>query len=90
LLGTAAGVVSLFYFPPHGVVFLGMTIITPLVTTAARVITSSALTAVAGAKTGYLLGYDESAEWDARILAVPFAKEEIAKLPCTYWPVPVK
>lgn len=90
LLGTAAGIVSLVYFPPQGIVFLGMTLVRPIVTATVRVITSSALTAVAGAKTGYVLGYDESAEWDARILAIPFTKEEIAKLPCTYWPIPIK
>ncbi len=90
LVGTTAGVLSLFYFPPQGIAFLGMMLVRPVVTAAVRILTASALTAVAGAKTGYVLGYDESAVWDARIVVIPYTKEEIAKLPCTYWPVPLK
>lgn len=90
VIGVVAGVVTLFYFPPAGLSVLGYTLITPLTIGVAKVAATTAFTALAGSATGYLFGYDESAEWDARIVALPFTVEEINKLPCTYWPVPVQ
>ncbi len=89
VVGIVAGVATLFYFPPAGISVIGITIISPLITGAAQMAGVTAVSALFGTATGYLFGYDKSAEWDARILAVPFTPEEIGRLPCTYWPVPV-
>lgn len=90
VVGVVGGIATLFYFPPAGISILGYTLISPIAIGAAQVATGTAISSFAGASTGYYFGHDESSEWDARILAVPFTKEEISRLPCTYWPVPVK
>ena len=89
VVGAVAGIATLFYFPPGGISLLGITIISPLLIGTAQVASVTAISSIALATTGYLFGHDESAEWDARILSIPFTPKEISRLPCTYWPVPL-
>ncbi|MFA5141460.1 MAG: hypothetical protein WC471_00635 [Candidatus Woesearchaeota archaeon] len=87
-LGMVSGtVVGLYTWSSlAGVTILGFGVpaVTLGMTAAAGTITAMA---IAGGAIGYMLGSTSSANWYAHVMAVPFDKDNIDKLGCTYMPV---
>lgn len=54
------------------------------------VLGGAAIAGTAGGGVGYWLGSDNSANWDARILAVPWDADALRNLGCTYLPISTK
>lgn len=87
-VGLIAGGILAIVFPPAGIAVLSVTIISA---TTIAVTTAAATTLAAGATgglIGYALGHDTSANWDARIIAVPYNRDQLQdRLKCTDFPV---
>lgn len=80
LVGGAIGTTSIAYATITGALGIGLF---PL-TLGAGIITG---VSVVGAYSGYLLGSDSSADWDAKILVVPYTKQGLNKLNCQRLPI---
>ncbi len=65
----------------------GLTVLVLSGGTLTPVLVGAAAGGVAGGGIGYWLGSDNSADWDARILAVPMEEAALQKLGCTYLPI---
>jgi hypothetical protein len=85
-VGLIGGVVLTIVFPPAGVTVLSITVVSASTIAAGAVIGSTLGGAAGGALIGYQFGHDTSADWDARILAVPYTKGELQQLNCGYFP----
>ena len=84
--GLVTGTVLLVVFPPAGAGIIGATI--AATATGVAVTASTTAGAIAGGGIGYYFGHDTSADWDARIIAVPFTQEDLNKrLQCDEFPV---
>jgi len=86
-IGLVAGGILAIVFLPAGVAVLSVTIIsasTVAITTAAA---TTLAAGAAGGLIGYQLGHDTSANWDARIIAVPYNRDQLQdRLKCTDFP----
>lgn len=70
-----------------GITVLGVTIVSPLYMTGMLGVVGVTATTVTGGRIGYLLGSDTSADWDARVMALPYETESFKKLGCNELPV---
>jgi hypothetical protein len=71
-----------------GLSVLGITLLSPLTVVSGVAAVGITAGAVAGGYGGYLLGSDQSATWDAKLLILPYNEESIKKLAgCKYLPI---